>query len=64
MARIRAQSKTVRHFRQTVAGSKRPPQGLRRRVMELNGTCDPAGDCRRAVFAQELYRQLGDIDFS
>lgn len=45
-------------FRPTVAGTKRPPQRLRRRVLELNGMYDPAGDRQRAVFAQEVCRQL------
>ena len=64
MARTRAQWKTVQPFRPTIGSIRRPPQHLRRRVMELNGTCDPAEDRRRAVFTQELYRQLGDIVFS
>lgn len=58
MARTRVQWKTVQPFRPTIGNIRWPPQHLRRRVMELNGTCDPAGDRRRAVFAQELCRQF------
>jgi hypothetical protein len=50
----RAQWKAGGSFRPTVV----PPERLRRRVMEPDAKCDPVAYRQRAVFAENLCRQL------